>query len=271
VATLKKDERIGRTPVNAGPTPTPSAKPSALPSIMPSAKPSVTPIPQTTSGTNSNINSTIESKLGSFNIKTVKTSNVDGSLNLESLGPTQITQLGKLLKKMGYSGITSQGASVKAKILTDPVLSQFAAKSSDFTSFYNNLISDYLPGLDTQTAAANYPSRNVYKYQPQDIYDIVNNVYKDILGRDATDQEKQKQYASLKPMIDAGTLSTTSKVKNPKTGKIEVVTTQTPGFSQKAAEAQITKTAKTENAGQFDRKKALDFSSALNNVLSGGM
>jgi len=72
-------------------------------------------------------------------------------------------------------------------------------------------------------------------------------------------------------MVDAGTLTTTKEVINPKTKQKENVSTQTPGFSQASAQAKIEEQLKAANPEAYQRNKALSFSKDLNSVLGGGM
>lgn len=258
-----------------GRNPDPTTSPKAKPTTSAAPTPSISPSPGA-----SNFGTTIEQKLKAQGYGWVL--NVNNGMgphaitNAETYTKDQLAQLGKVLQKVYGITVKPNPDSVK-KALLDPAVAGIVADptSNSFQNLINNLMSNYLPGLDSKSGsssgATNVPSRSVYQYQPQDIYDIVNNVYKTALGRDATDAEKQQQYALLKPSINAGTLTTSKVVKNAKTGKMEQVTTQTPGFSQKTAEANITAAAKKANPEEYQRQQALGFSNDLNKILGGGM
>lgn len=129
-------------------------------------------------------------------------------------------------------------------------------------------------GFGQDTAAAQEPTRNVYKYTEADRLKMIEDVSQNLRGQKITEEDKQTSWyknlkKSIDDMINQGTLSTSKQVKNPKTGKLETVVTQTPGFSQEAA----TKTAETaiRQATPQDvaRKERVDFTSWLFNSLGG--
>jgi hypothetical protein len=85
----------------------------------------------------------------------------------------------------------------------------------------------------TGSGASNLPSRNVYKYTEADRVKIIDDVSQTLRGQGVTNEDKQAQWykdlrKSIDNMINTGTLSTTQKVKNPKTGVLEVKTVATP-------------------------------------------
>ena len=85
----------------------------------------------------------------------------------------------------------------------------------------------------TGTGAPGLPSRSIYQYTEADKVAMLNEVSQSLRGQDITEADKSaKWYKDLKKSIDnmisTGTLSTTKKVKNPKTGQLEVQTVQTP-------------------------------------------
>lgn len=94
----------------------------------------------------------------------------------------------------------------------------------------------------TGSGASNLPSRNVYKYTEADRMKMIDDVSQSLRGQGVTDEDKKAQWykdlkKSIDNMINTGTLSTTQKVKNAKTGQLEVKTVATPGFSQEQASA----------------------------------
>ena len=70
--------------------------------------------------------------------------------------------------------------------------------------------------------------------------------------------------------IDAGTLTTTKKVKNKKTGKMENVTTVESNFSQAKAETEVEQSLRELNPDDLDRAKRIQFSDFIMQNTMGG-
>lgn len=124
------------------------------------------------------------------------------------------------------------------------------------------------------TGAANLPSRNIYQYTEADKISMLNEVSQSLRGQDITEEDKSaKWYKDLKKSIDnmisTGTLSTTKKVTNPKTGKLEVQTVQTPGFSKEQLAVSAEKAIRKATPEEVARKERVDFTGWLFNSLGG--
>jgi len=107
-------------------------------------------------------------------------------------------------------------------------------------------------------------ARSVYQYSPEQIDADINEVAQKVLGRQIVDADKQTEWykdltKGLNKMISKGTVTTTELVKNKKTGKLEQVTTQTPGFTKEKAAATIESTLMAEDPASAERKKNLEF------------
>jgi hypothetical protein len=107
-------------------------------------------------------------------------------------------------------------------------------------------------------------SRQIYQYSPEQIDADINEVAQKVLGRQIVDADKQTEWykdltKGLNKMISKGTVTTTELVKNKKTGKLEQVTTQTPGFTKEKAAATIESTLMAEDPASAERKKNLEF------------
>ena len=98
---------------------------------------------------------------------------------------------------------------------------------------------------------------------------LINHIKKKYL-RKASEEEKAKHIADFKDSIEKGTLTTTKKVKNPKTGKLENVTTVESDFSQNKMTTSIDKKLETENPEDFDRAKRIGFNNFLTQNMGGG-
>lgn len=135
--------------------------------------------------------------------------------------------------------------------------------------------------IDASNAAkaAKLPTRQTYQYTPETREKWIEDVSQSLRGQGITEEDKQTDWyknlrKSIDTMINQGTLSTTKQVKNPKTGKLETLVTQTPGFSQematKAAQTAIREADPTDVA----RKERVDFTNwlfkSVGGVSSGG-
>ena len=193
--------------------------------------------------------------------------NLAGLSVVDSLSPAQLTNIGKILKKKGYS-VKASEADIKRILADDPILIGMAEQSSNYDDLSKMLMADYLPGLDTPKEPT-LPSRQIYKYRDEDIDTIVNDAYKAAVMREPTPAELEAQRVSARKKLEMGTVSTTTKVKNKKTGKLENVTVQTPGASKTEVQTGIEKTLEEMNPDEVDRKKRIDFSSWLSQNAAG--
>ena len=128
-----------------------------------------------------------------------------------------------------------------------------------------DLLADQMSVMKGDEAAL--PQRSIQKIDPIVIKDFVSGIYEKTLGRVATDDEKNQWYSQLKPAIEGGTVTETKKIKNKKTGKLENVSTTTPGFNQQATQISIEQKLKEANPDDYDRQKRMDFSTWLSQNL----
>jgi len=120
------------------------------------------------------------------------------------------------------------------------------------------------------TPAPELPQRQVQPLERATIDNFVDSIYLSFKGQLASVEEKDKLFKEFEA-LNTGTVTTTKKVKNPKTGVLENVSTTTRGFSQDAAQAKIEADLKKNNPLEYQRRKAFEFSTELNKVMSGGM
>jgi len=190
---------------------------------------------------------------------------------LNNLTPGQLTELGKLLKKMGYSVKENRG-SIQNLFKTEPELIQTATNAVIAGGTGFNLISElkkmYIP-LGS-SGEENLPSRTITKQDPLVLGEIIDKSYQTKYLRKATAEEKARHIADFKDSIEKGTLTTTKKVKNPKTGKLENVTTVESDFSQNKMTTSIDKKLETENPEDFDRATRIGFNNFLTQNVGGG-
>lgn len=192
---------------------------------------------------------------------------LSGLSMVDSLTPAQLSNIGKLLRKKGYS-VKASEADIKRILADDPILIGMAEQSSNYDELSKLMMADYLPGLDTPKEP-NLPSRQIYQYRDEDIDTIVNDAYEATLMRKPTPEELEKQRNIARKKLELGTVSMTKKVKNKKTGQLENVTTQTPGSSTTEVKTDIETQLEAMNPDEVDRKNRIDFSSWLSKNAAG--
>ena len=126
----------------------------------------------------------------------------------------------------------------------------------------------------TGTGASNLPSRSIYQYTEADKIEMLNEVSQTLRGQDITPEDQSaKWYKDLKKsldnMISTGTVSTSKKVKNPKTGQLEVQTVSTPGFSKEQIAVTAEKAIRKATPEEVARKERVDFTGWLFDSLGG--
>ena len=191
---------------------------------------------------------------------------------VDDLNNQQLSTLAKMLKKMGYTVKANKG-SIKNLFITEPELEQIVnnvvSKNGTGSMLISELANAYIP--IGSTGEGTLPSRTVTLQDPAVLGAIVDKVYMEQGMRKATAEERQRLIDSVQKDIEQGTLTTVKKVKNPKTGKMENVTTIESGFSQSKFETNIAENFKTLNPDDFDRAKRIAFNNFLyDNTISGG-
>lgn len=126
----------------------------------------------------------------------------------------------------------------------------------------------------TGDGAPNLPSRSIYQYTEADRIKMIDDVSQTLRGQGITEEDKSaKWYKDLKKSIDnmisTGTVSTSKKVKNPKTGVLEVQTVSTPGFSQEQAATVAEQAIRKATPEDVARKERVDFTSWMFSSLGG--
>jgi hypothetical protein len=209
----------------------------------------------------------IDQRLGAKGINIPRES-LAGLSVVESLSPGQLTNIGKILKKKGYS-VKASADDIKRLLADDPILIGMAEQSESYDDLTKLMMADYLPGLDTSGEKPNLPSRQIYQYRDEDIDEIVNSAYEAAVMRKPTPAELETQRKVARKKLEMGTVSVTKKVKNKKTGQLENVTTQTPGSSTAEVKTDIQTQLEQMNPDEVDRKKRIDFSSWLSQNAAG--
>ena len=195
--------------------------------------------------------------------------------DLLSMTPKQRLEVAKLLKAAKYVKTASSKYNKDlgdAYIQVNQELAVESARSGrpqltlrEFLLENQQPVSGATPGL---------PSRNIYQYTEADKIQMLNEVSQTLRGQDITPEDQSaKWYKDLKKsldnMISTGTLSTTKKVTNPNTGKLEIQTVQTPGFSKEQIAATAEKAIRKATPEEVARKERVDFTGWLFNTLGG--
>lgn len=126
-----------------------------------------------------------------------------------------------------------------------------------------------------QKKAANIPSRSIYQSSPEQLAAKIDEVAQNLLGRTITDVDKSANWyqslnKSLNEMVMQGTVTTTKKVKNPKTGKVENVTIQKPEVTAESIQQTITGALEEADPMSLERRKNLDFANWAFKKMGGG-
>jgi hypothetical protein len=103
---------------------------------------------------------------------------------------------------------------------------------------------------------------------------MIDDVSQTLRGQGITDADKSaKWYKDLKKSIDnmisTGTVQSSKKVTNPKTGKLETRIVSTPGFSQEQAAATAEKAIRKATPEDVARKERVDFTNWMFGTLGG--
>ena len=130
---------------------------------------------------------------------------------------------------------------------------------------------DILNQTMANSGTANLPDRSITKIDPQITNAIANAAFQAAYMRDGSEEEIKDilKKAGVDKMIAEGSVTTTKKVKNVKTGQLENVTTTTPGFNAQTAQMSIEDKLKEINPDEYDRTKRIEWSSWLSKNLAG--
>ena len=196
--------------------------------------------------------------------------------DLLKMSPAQRLEAAKLLKAAKYIKTASSKYNKDlgdAYIQVNQELAVERARSGrPELTLRQFLVENQQPASGTGTS--NLPSRSIYQYTEADKIEMLNEVSQTLRGQDITPEDQSaKWYKDLKKsldnMISTGTVSTTKKVKNPKTGQLEVQTVSTPGFSKEQIAVTAEKAIRKATPEEVARKERVDFTGWLFNTLGG--
>lgn len=249
-------------------------------SVIPAqGKPSGSSVSTLQSSLNSGGSTLNEVYLGTENVKAYKSVSPTGTVYETKAGTRDVTSGIDAAKKMYVTdpafraqwdaqvraaGFESNDP-IKSRILWDMAVDGAADWYSTSGGTQKVTPQQYLQWYSKTTGAKkeNLPSRQVYMYTPESVNALIDKTLTDTFGRKPTVSEQKEFYTAIQKMINEGTVTTTKERINPKTGKKETYTVQTPGYSQEKAEAYITEKVKAQNPQDYMEAKSLEFADFL--------
>jgi hypothetical protein len=107
-------------------------------------------------------------------------------------------------------------------------------------------------------------ARSVYEYSAEQIDADIDAIAQKKLGRTITQEDRTADWyknlsTAISSMAEKGTVTTVKDVRNPKTGKLERVTTQTPKFTKEKATAAIEKAVVAADPEAVERMSRISF------------
>lgn len=108
------------------------------------------------------------------------------------------------------------------------------------------------------------PTRQVYQVPEAETDADINEFLQKRAGRTLQDTDRNEDWyndlvKAINKLYSKGIVTTVQEVKNPKTGKMEKVVTQAPGFSKEQVEQKIVSAIESADPESVDRKQRLDF------------
>ena len=123
-------------------------------------------------------------------------------------------------------------------------------------------------GQFSSNEAPNLPDRRIQEIPDATLNAIINRVSQEKLKKDITDPtQRASLLKKIKDELAQGTVTTTKKVKNPKTGKIENVTV-TSGSSIEDIQLKLGEDLEKTNAQDYELAKTLEFNNILSRITS---
>ena len=197
------------------------------------------------------------------------------ALNMQ---PKDRLALSKLLKNAGYLRTASSKYNKRLGDAYREAANDYQAESvrtgRPALTLAQFLTENIQAGTGTGTGVSNIPSRSIYQYTEADRQKMIDDVSQTLRGQGITDADKSaKWYKDLKKSIDnmisTGTVQSSKKVTNPKTGKLETRIVSTPGFSQEQAAATAEKAIRKATPEDVARKERVDFTNWMFGTLGG--
>ena len=225
-------------------------------------RPPIIAPPSTSSLDAARIKKILEGKDIQFNAPDGTTIGAGDSL-FDSFNQAQKKQIQSIMGKLGYK---SQGIN-ELKTLLAAWYPTVYDSATNFAQLYTSLASDLL--VSDIDKDKNLPQRAIGSYDPTAIKGWIDGIYLSTLGRAATEQELNTRFDEVKPLLEAGTLTTSKKEFNKATGQTELVTRTDKSFDQPGVEQTIEEKLKHLNPDDYDRQQRISFSDWLSKNVAG--
>ena len=184
------------------------------------------------------------------------------SLEVLSLTDGQYAELAKVLKGLGY-GVKEKGA--LKNVLINYFEEIFPVKTYD--ELLAKLKGRSIAG--TGEDEENLPDRRIGQIDRGTLIDIAQSVANKGMFK-LTEEELNEIIAPWDKKLGKGPLTTPKKVRNPKTGKMENVTTTTAAFRQQEEEKALEQKLRETRPQQFELATAINFDAEFKKILAGG-
>ena len=199
------------------------------------------------------------------------------AVDVLNMAPKDRLALSKLLKDAGYIRTASSKYNKKladAYILASQDFATEAARTGRPALTIRQFLVENVQAPTGTGAGPNLPSRSIYQYTEADRVKMLDEVSQTLRGQGITEEDKSaKWYKDLKKSVDnmiaTGTVSTSKKVRNPKTGQLEVQTVSTPGFSQEQVATVAEKAIRKAAPEDVARQERVGFTNWMFSALGG--
>ena len=195
-----------------------------------------------------------------------------GSMSyIDALNSDQLVSIGKILKMQGYT--IKANANFIKNLMTkdDPTLQAYVNSATNYNELVAALQQGTLAGLAKGTSdKTNYDTRSIRKVSDITINNIIDTVSQSSLRKNIEDPiERAALVKQIKAKFEEGTVTSTKKVKNPKTGKWEAVST-TSGPTSEDIQLDLAKQLEKTHASDLEVNQTLEFNSFLNKMNNRG-
>lgn len=181
---------------------------------------------------------------------------------LRGLETPDYIQLQAALKRLGYN--------LKNKEEVNQILEQVFPQYfpvADLKTLLGKLKEQELPGAGEEP---NLPDRRIGQVDRGALVQVAQAVAAKGMF-ELTEEELNQIIAPWEKKLKQGTVTTTKKVRNPKTGKLENVTETKSAFRQGEEELALAERLKAERPEQYQLAEGINFVDELKKLLSGGM
>jgi peptidoglycan hydrolase-like protein with peptidoglycan-binding domain len=181
---------------------------------------------------------------------------------LRGLTTQDYVQLQAALKRLGYN--------LKNKEEVNQLLYQVFPQYfpvTDLKTLLSKLKEQELPGAGEEP---NLPDRRIGQVDRGALVQVAQAVAAKGMF-ELTKEELDEIIAPWEKKLKQGTVTTTKKVRNPKTGKLENVTETKSAFRQGEEELALAERLKAERPEQYQLAEGINFVDELKKLLSGGM